>query len=420
MSRLLLLMTTSSYKAKGFMTAAARFGVDLTVGMERPQALARLNPAGHLTLDFRDHGRSVRKIVDSARDHPIDAVLAADDDGAVLAAEAAAALGLAHSPVAAVSAARNKLETRKALRRAGLATPWFESFSLDDDPAAAAERVRYPCVLKPLSLAASRGVIRADDGEGLAAAWQRLRAILGPGREARDGPSEILAEGFIPGFEVALEGLVTRGRPKVLAIFDKPDPLDGPFFEETIYTTPSRHPEATRRQIVTTTAQALEALGLDHGPVHAELRCDGTRAWVLEIAPRSIGGLCSRALAFDDPGGGRLSLEDLILRHALGHPVERVEREPSAAGVMMIPIPSAGILRRVGGARDAARVDGIDEVKITVPPGQAVAPPPEGSRYLGFLFAHAETPESVEAALRESHGRLEIEIEPDAHEPGAR
>ncbi len=415
MSRLLLLMTTSSYKAGAFIAAARSLGVELVTGMERPQSLMSFNPAGHLVLDFARPANAVRKIVEHTREHPIDAVIAADDDGAVLAAETAAALGIAYSPAEAVRAACDKRLTRKALRRAGLPVPWFESFPLSEGPAAAARVARYPLVVKPLSLAASRGVIRADDDDELAAAWDRLRAILGA------GDHEILVEGFIPGFEVALEGVVERGRLRVLAIFDKPDPLDGPFFEETIYVTPSRHEAETRRRIVAATERALAALGLDHGPVHAELRCDADSAWMLEIAPRSIGGLCSRALRFErsvppeagkwETAGAELSLEDLILRHALGRDVSALEREQGASGVMMIPIPRAGILRSVGGTGDARAVAGVGEVRVTLPAGQSVAPPPEGSRYLGFIFARAAGPEAVEAALRESHGRLRIEIE---------
>ena len=404
MSRLLLLMTTTSYKAGAFMAAAKRLGLDLVVGMERTQALASLNPEGHLTLSFATPERALGKIVAHARERHLDAIIAADDEGAVLAAMACEALGLAYSPVAAVRAARDKLRTRRDLERAGLNTPWFESFRLDQNPRAAAGHVPYPCVLKPLSLAASRGVIRADDDEQLAAAWRRLEAMLGP-------RAEILVEGFIPGFEVALEGIVTGGRLELLALFDKPDPLNGPFFEEAIYTTPSRHDGAVQGEIMAAAERALEALGLDEGPVHAELRGNEEGAWVLEIAPRSIGGLCSRALRFVDPEGGLSSLEELILRHALGRDVGGVEREPEASGVMMIPIPRAGILRRVDGVEEAGRVAGIDEVRITMPAGQPVAPPPEGSRYLGFLFARAGTPEAVEAALRASHGRLRIEID---------
>ncbi len=405
MSRLLLLMTTSSYKAGAFMAAAQRLGVELVAGMERPQALMSLNPTGHLVLDFARPEKAVRKIVEHARDHPIDALIATDDDGAVLAAEAAAALGLAYSPASAVRAAGDKLLAREALRRAGLPAPWFHRFRLDDDPGPAARKVRYPCVLKPLGLAASRGVMRADDGEQLAAAWRRLRAILGA------GDHQVLIEGFIPGFEVALEGIVEHGRLKVLALFDKPDPLDGPFFEETIYTTPSRHDARAVQEITGTTESALAALGLEYGPVHAELRVNDRGAWVLEIAPRSIGGLCSRALRFSGPGREELSLEDLILRHALGRDVSAVERQAEASGVMMIPIPRAGILRSVGGVEAAAAVGGVGEVRITIPPGQHVAPPPEGARYLGFIFARAGDPGTVEAALRESHARLRIEIE---------
>jgi biotin carboxylase len=409
MPRVLLLMTTTTYRASAFLEAARSLGVPVVVGTDQPQALASLHPAGHLTLDFSDPARAAREIAAFAQQHALDAVLAADDEGAVLAAQAAEALGLAHAPVAAVRAARSKLASREAFARGGLPTPRFERFAIADDTEAVARRVRYPCVLKPLFLAASRGVIRANDGAQLVAAFARIAALLRrPGLAAPGGEEarSILVEDYIPGIEVALEGLVTGGRLRVLALFDKPDPLEGPYFEETIYVTPSRLAARRQEAVVAATQRAIEALGLSHGPIHAELRLDGDVVWPLEIAPRSIGGLCSRALRF----GEGLSLEELILRHALGMEADALEREPGASGVMMIPIPRAGILRAVGGIEEAKAVPGIGDVRITIPLGQEVVPLPEGSRYLGFIFARAEGPGRAESALREAHRRLRFDI----------
>jgi len=407
MPRVLLLSTTTSYRAGAFLEAARKLGVDVVVGSDQPQALAALHPAGHLTLDFSDPVRAAQEVVAFAGRHPLDAVLATDDDGVILAATAAAALGLASSPPAAVSAARHKHLARERWEAAGLPTPRFEVFPIEQDPTQIARRVSFPCVLKPLALAASRGVIRADDPEQLARAFRRVAALLG--REGGPEPASggILVESYIPGREVAVEGLLAGGTLRALAIFDKPDPLEGPLFEESIYVTPSRHPAPIRSAVVDTSRRMVEALGLLEGPVHAELRINPQGVWPLEIAPRSIGGLCSRALRFGDG----VTLEELILRHALGHDVASLERERQAAGVMMIPIPKAGVLRDVSGREAAERVPGIDEVRITIPIGQPVLPLPEGARYLGFLFARADQPESVERALREAHRRLSFEIE---------
>jgi biotin carboxylase len=421
MPRILLLMTTHTYRAAAFLEAARRLGVAAVVGSERPQALAAVNPAGHLTLDFLEPERATRAIVDFARTYPLDAVVAADDDGVVLAAMAAAALGLPHHPVAAVEAARNKYRMRQLLAAAGIPCPRFWRFAVDGDPAEMARQVSYPCVLKPLALSASRGVIRADDAAQFVAAFHRLVAILqrpDVAISARRSTREILVERFIPGAEVAVEGLLTHGRLRVLAIFDKPDPLEGPFFEETLYVTPSRLPAAAQDAIVARTADVVEALGLRHGPIHAELRLNDQGAWILEIAPRSIGGLCSQALRFGDG----MALEELLLRHALGEDAESYEREALAAGVMMIPIPQAGVLRQVSGVEEARRVPGIDDVRLTIPVGHAVVPVPEGSKYLGFIFARGATPEAVEAALRQAHECLHIAIAPvdEAAPPGGR
>jgi hypothetical protein len=254
--------------------------------------------------------------------------------------------------------------------------------------------------------------MRADNEEEFAAVVNRLETILSdPKVSRRGGPSarEALVEEFIPGFEVAVEGLVTDGRFRALAIFDKPDPLDGPFFEETIYVTPSRLAASVQDQIIETTAAAVRAMGLSRGAVHAELRVNDEGAWVIEVAARAIGGLCSRALRFDDES----SLEELIIRHALGEDVSRVSREAPSAAVMMIPTPRAGILKEVIGVSDASIVDGIEDVVITAHVNQKVAPPPEGASYLGFIFSRADSPVRAEAALREAHSRLEFIIEPE-------
>ena len=403
-------MSATTYRAGAFLEAAHRLGLAVTVGTDRPQALGEQNPAGHLTLDFGDPRAATGEIVAFAARRPLRTLVAADDDGVELAARAAEALGLAHHPPAAVRAARDKLATRRAFAAAGLPVPWFEPVRLYEDPAPIAARLRYPCILKPLALAASRGVMRADDPPGFIAAFGRLRALLAraDARPERGAPvTEALVEGYLPGAEVALEGLVTGGRLRTLAVFDKPDPLDGPFFEETLYVTPSRLPETAQRAVVAATQAGVAALGLTHGPVHAELRVDQGQVWVLEIAPRSIGGLCSRALRF----GADVSLEELILRHGLGQEIGNVERETAASGVMMIPIPARGRLDHVAGLDRARAVPGVTEVRITIPLGQPIEPLPEGARYLGFIFARGSCPAEAENALREAHRNLSFAIQ---------
>ena len=282
---------------------------------------------------------------------------------------------------------------------------------MDDEPAAAARQQDYPVVLKPTFLAASRGVIRADDPAGFVAAFRRIGALLRQAdvqERGRDAARLILVEEFVPGVEVALEGLLSAGRLKVLALFDKPDPLDGPFFEETLYVTPSRLAAPVQDAITAITADAARALGLREGPVHAELRVNDRGAWLIELAARSIGGLCSRVLRF----GTGLSLEEVILMHALGRDVTALQREPRPAGVMMIPIPRAGILRGVSGMREARLVPAVDDITISATIGKPLVPLPEGSSYLGFIFARGGSPALVEAALREAHRRVRFDIEP--------
>jgi biotin carboxylase len=410
MPRLLLLLPTTTYRTEAFMGAARRLGIEIVVGSERPNALQEQLPDGLLTLNFLDPAEAARSAVEFAQLDPIDAVVSVDDLTTVVGAAIAEALGLPHNSVESTVAARNKRVMRETLSRAGVPVPRSVLFSLDGDPAALAPTVSYPSVLKPTILSASRGVIRADDPCQFVTAFRRIEAILrspevaAMGEEAR----QVLVEEFVPGVEVALEGLLIKGELQVLALFDKPDPLDGPFFEETIYVTPSRLPATVQAEIKNCTARAAEALGLTEGPVHGELRINQDGVWVIEIAARSIGGRCSKALRF----GTGISLEELILRHALGMEIPSFERERRAAGVMMIPIPRAGLLSEVRGQEGAKAVPGIEEIEITAHLGMELVPLPEGSRYLGFIFARAETPERVETALREAHRRLEFVITP--------
>lgn len=408
MGRLLLLVPTTSYRVGDFLDAARRLGVDVAVGSNRRQVLEQFAEGKTVTLDFTDLEKGVAQVRAYARAYPLQAIVPVDDEPVPLAAEASLALGLPHNTPDSVAATRDKYRLRTRLANSGLPSPWFTVVSVDDDPAPAARAAVYPCVLKPLALSAGRGVIRADDARAFRAAFRRIAHILTQPDAGTYGTDRILVEEYIPGAEVAVEGLLRGGRLTVLALFDKPDPLEGPFFEETLYTTPSRLPADEQRGIIATTAKALAALGLRDGPVHAELRINDRGHWLVEAAARSIGGLCARVLRF----GAGVRLEELILRHALSLPIESLERENRAAGVMMIPIPKAGILRHVQGLAEARAVPGIDDVTITIPTGHPVVPPPEGYRYLGFIFATADDPAAAEAALREAHRRLRFEIEP--------
>ncbi|CAN5229597.1 ATP-grasp domain-containing protein [soil metagenome] len=406
MSRVLLLLPTGTYRAEDFLRAATRLGVEVVVGSERHQALAGAMGDRAVRLPLDDPERAADRIVELAGRRRLDAVVAVDDQGVAPAAMAAARLGLAHNPVAAVAATRDKAAMRDALGTAGVAQPDHRLVGPGDDVRELAGQVGLPCVLKPLALSGSRGVIRADDPQGAAAAAARIRRILSAARREEGGA--LLVEAYVPGREVAVEALLRAGACEVLAVFDKPDPLEGPYFEETIYVTPARLPAETLAAVTAATADAAAALGLVEGPVHAELRVDGDRLWVLELAARSIGGLCARSLRF----GAGVSLEEVILRHAVGLPLQGLTREPGASGVMMLPIPRAGVLREVRGREAARAVPGVAGLEITVARGRPLVPLPEGGRYLGFLFARGDTPGEVERALREAHSLLDVVVDP--------
>jgi biotin carboxylase len=415
MPRVLLLAATTGYQTRAFEDAAQRLGFDLVYATDRCHVLDDPWQDRAIPIRFVDEPAAVAAILRAADPSPFDGVIAVGDRPTRIAARVMELLGLpGHTPDAAV-AAGNKEQTRERLRLAGLPVPWFVATESCTDPQKLAATLRFPCIVKPLALSGSRGVIRADDEAQLVAALYRLRGLLqSPDirSERRPDHHRVMVEGFIPGREYAVEGILSAGRLKVLAIFDKPEPLDGPFFEETIYVTPSSASPGVQRLIVLTIERAVRAIGLRHGPIHAECRVNDDGVYVLEVAARPIGGLCARALRFE-AGGVTISLEELILRHSVGRSVEEWQREPRASGVMMIPIPRRGILRKVSGLDHARAVPNVEDVRITAKLDQRLLPLPEGASYLGFVFARADRPAEVDQALHRAHGCLAFTIDPE-------
>jgi biotin carboxylase len=405
-ARLLLILPTATYRASDFLDAAAQVGAEVVVASERRQVLADTMKDRFLHVDLRRPESAADAIVAVSQERPLDGIVGVDDQGVLIATLAAARLGLPHNPPSAVMATRNKLAMREVLAGADVRQPPYAAVDAEDDIAELAASVGFPCVIKPLSLSASRGVIRADDAAEAKLAADRVRAIL---VDAGEDAGRLLVEAYVPGAEVAVEGLLRGGAMETLAVFDKPDPLEGPYFEETIYVTPSRLPAPMLAAIERAATDACAAMRLTEGPVHAELRADGAEPWLIEVAARSIGGLCSRSLSF----GVGFSLERLIVAHALGTPLDGLGREQRAAGVMMLPIPAEGRLQAVEGQERARHMPGITGLEISVAPGRRIRPLPEGDRYLGFLFAKAETPDEVEARLRQAYSHLDVRIVED-------
>jgi biotin carboxylase len=412
--RVLLLATTTGYQTRMFSEAAARLGVDLVYATDRCDQLDDPWRDGAVPVRFHEEWRSVDTLLKAVETRPIDAVLAVGDRPTVMAAYVARLLGLPGHPPEAAAAARDKRLLRVKLKAAGLPVPEFMTVPVGADPLQLLARLTFPVVVKPTVLSGSRGVIRADDALSFAAAFDRVRRLLSSAevRELRDTEADVIQiEEYIPGAEYALEGLLENGQLTALTIFDKPDPLEGPFFEETIYVTPSRANAGIQRQIEDAVAAAARTLGLHHGPIHAECRVNSRGAYVLEVAARPIGGLCARSLRMEY-GGVQIGFEEFLLRQALGEPLGDWHREAGASAVMMIPIPRSGVYRRVAGVDEARQVAHVEEIHITAKPDQQLLALPEGSSYLGFIFARAPQPEEAERAVREAHARLRFTIDP--------
>src|SRR5688572_11449527 len=421
--RVLLLATTTGYQTRMFAEAANALDVELVYATDRCDQIDDPWSDGAIAVRYHQEWKSADIVLKAVEAQPVDAVLALGDRPTVMAAYLSRLLGLPGHPPDAAAAARDKHLMREKLKAAGLPTPWFITVPVSADAMSLLDRITFPVVVKPTVLSASRGVIRADDPVSFATAFDRVRRLLASSdvRELRDPEADVVQiEEYIEGAEYALEGVLDNGRLRTLAVFDKPDPLAGPFFEETIYVTPSRLTQSVRRQLETAVITAVTALGLHHGPIHAECRISPRGVFVLEVAARPIGGLCAKALRFepvDAPRHGEdappsISFEELLLRHALGEPVSRWTREPRSSAVMMIPIPRSGVYRRVDGLETASQVPHVEAIHITAKPDQQLLALPEGASYLGFIFARAEAPAFAERAVREAHARLKFTIDP--------
>lgn len=408
--RLLLIIPTTTYRTVAFMTAAERLNIEIIVASEQPQILSNLVPDTTIKIDLHQIDKSIETVKRFYRKTPFQAVLGVDDKTVLLASHINRSLFLPDNPVKAVESTLNKYKMRRQIKTGGLPSPQFNLYSTTDNPLLISEKTQYPCVLKPIFLSGSRGVIRADNKIQFTDAFQKITdLLLDPNvfENELQLATKILVEDYIPGNEIAIEGIVLDGELKLLALFDKPDPLEGPFFIETIYVTPSRLNLDLQRKIFQTTKKAVKILGLQYGPIHAELRINESGIWFIEIAARSIGGYCSNVLKFND----QMTLEELILKSALGDDIKELKRENKAAGVMMIPIPKTGLLKSIGNLEKAKSVIGITDIIISIPLNQEVIAPPMGSLYLGFIFANASSPRQAERAIRNAYKILKINIE---------
>lgn len=403
--QIILVVPPHTYRTDAYLSAAKKLGIDAICALDPSYGVPDAVQS-YFSIALDNPIGSAAALVDYARTNPVKAVVSIDDGGGEIAALASEALGFPHNPVQAIDAANNKHCLRVLLERAGVPSPRYSLHRICENPSRISAALRYPVVVKPLHLSGSRGVIRANDPEEFISAFHRLSALLMQPGTGPD-PKTLLIEEYIPGVEVSLEGVLVDGKLSVLALYDKPDPMEGPYFEETIFITPSRLPAEVQDRILKVGQQALEAVGLHVGPVQVELRVNDKGPWIVEFAARTMGGHCSRALPFE----GALTLEELVLSEACGLDTHRFVPAPGAHGVMMIPIPGNGIYRGVRGVEEAESVSGISGVMVTIPVDSMVAPLPEGDKYVGFIFANGDSPETVEKALREAHGRLSFDLD---------
>ncbi len=406
---IILIAPPSSYRLGPYIRTAEKLNIDVIVISEGKYSLVSAIASG-MHVDFSDPDVS-QQIVSRLEGREIKAVVGTDDRTVVQAAQVSKALKLAHNDPAATRYTRRKDLARACLAESSVNIPAFEVHPLQALIDKATTSLDYPCVIKPLAMSGSRGVIRVNNPDELQQAARRLQGILANAGGEDIERSSVLLETYIPGLEYAYEGLLNQGQLQTLALFDKPEPMEGPFFEETYYITPSRLDHTTQKKIQQAVQQACEAYGLVNGPVHAEVRIHNGQVWFMEMAARTIGGQCAQLVNYVTG----VELEEIVLRQAAGMALA-LKQTQQAAGVLMIPTTEQGLLRRVEGILQASQLEGIEDIEISIHEGYEIVPLPEGDSYLGFIFAKAATAEQVEKALRQAHAKLKIVTSPLLHQ----
>ena len=392
------------------MDAATKLDLKVLVITDKSQVFSEYYPEKVITMNFEHWEEGLENIREWSERYDLKAVIGVDEESIILAAKLSESLCIEHNSLESVKLTKNKYLMRRELKKSGLKSPWFKRFSIDEKPKDIFTELRLPCVLKPTFLSASQGVLRVNSFKDFVKGFELLSDLLTEMKVKKRGGDQvkwILVEEYIPGKEVSIEGIVNEGKLKDLAIFDKPEPLEGPIFQETILITPSILDEHLEFSLLETAQIALKALGIRKGPVHIELRINDKGNYILECAARSIGGLCSKVLEFK----GGMSLEELILRSALGRNVEKTQLIDKAKGVMMMPTEKRGILREIHGIKAALAVKGITDVQITIKPGEMLEPLPKGDRYLGFLFAEGKDQDTVKIALQEAWLKIKVVLD---------
>lgn len=406
MKNILLLVPTETYRAEAFITGAAALGVSLTIASERRQAMAASMGRRTLVVSMQNPEVGLKQIEQAADNMQFDAIISVDDGGLATAALASKKLGLKYISTNSAQMSNNKIAMRKRLEQTEISKPWFLVHKPTNKISITTGAIpSFPIIVKPASLSGSIGVMRIDapeDVESALALCESIQMDHGCG-----GDTQTLIEQYISGVECAVEAMVFNDQLKILAIFDKPRPLEGPYFAETIYVAPSERDREIQNKLQSTLEEARKALEIKTGPIHAEFRITSDReVYLIELAARSIGGMCSNAIPLS---GGR-SLEELIIAEALGMEIPEFAIENQASGVFMMPVPAKGVLRSISGVEEAKSTRWITNVTLSMMINSEVSPIPYDARYVGFIFAKAPTSRAVVEALEEAFKKIEIEI----------
>ncbi len=381
MKKLLLVIPENSYKSNDFVVAAEKLGIDFLIITDSEQVSSKFSDTVIINkFDAELNKNNLKKLKDVTH------VLPVDHSALKFSGYLVDLLEVKGNKLESINLSMNKYESRKIFNSLLDIKVNNEIIKNIDDVNTFINK-NGTSVLKPIYGTASKSVLKINNVEKNKEQIEKLM------QDCFD--QDLVIEEYIDGKEYALEGTIINSELKKIVIFDKPVEYKHPYFEESIYITPSELSSEAEKRVVSIVDKACKKIGLEDGPVHVEFKINENQIFIIEINPRMIGGLCSRCLSF---GLFKVSLEEIILHAFMNNELKNIELLNNYVGVLMIPTPKSGKFISIN-KEELENIPNISNVEITVPEGSDLLEPPYGDKYLGFAFSQGIDKKTVNESL---------------------
>ena len=381
MKKLLLVIPENSYKSNDFVVAAEKLGIDFLIITDSEQVSSKFSDTVIINkFDAELNKNNLKKLKDVTH------VLPVDHSALKFSGYLVDLLEVKGNKLESINLSMNKYESRKIFNSLLDIKVNNEIIKNIDDVNTFINK-NGTSVLKPIYGTASKSVLKINNVEKNKEQIEKLM------QDCFD--QDLVIEEYIDGKEYALEGTIINSELKKIVIFDKPVEYKHPYFEESIYITPSELSSEAEKRVVSIVDKACKKIGLEDGPVHVEFKINENQIFIIEINPRMIGGLCSRCLSF---GLFKVSLEEIILHAFMNNELKNIELLNNYVGVLMIPTPKSGKFISIN-KEELEKIPNISNVEITVPEGSDLLEPPYGDKYLGFAFSQGIDKKTVNESL---------------------